>query len=111
MIVLRLLPAAILMMWPLYVQMIVGLCIIKKQEIDGYIILLVFIASSVSLTSSEGLVSSGNTAGRLMIQINEISGTVCSSGFDINEADIACRRADHHLFTGAVSFTTAGNLG
>ena len=65
---------------------------------------------NLRLISSDGLrqttLSTGCTlsAGRLEIVINNQWGTVCSNGFDINAANIACRQLN---YIKAVSFSNA----
>ncbi len=49
------------------------------------------------------------STGRLEIFINRQWGTVCSDGFDIADADVACRQLGFH--DGAVSYNSASNLG
>ena len=49
------------------------------------------------------------SAGRLEILINNQWGTVCSDGFDMADADVACRQLGFE--DGAVSYNSASNLG
>ncbi len=48
------------------------------------------------------------SAGRLEIFINNQWGTVCSDGFDIADADVACRQLGYDE---AASFNNASSLG
>ena len=52
--------------------------------------------------------SSNIFVGRLKVYINGQYGTICSEGFDINEADIICRQ---RFYSPAASYSTASDLG
>lgn len=69
---------------------------------------LFFSANTIRLLSSDGVRTSRLSAGRLETRINKQWGTVCSSGFDIADANVACRQLG---FSGAMAYTSASDFG
>ena len=64
-------------------------------------------AANLRLRSSDGIRTTLLSAGRLEIRIDNQWGTVCSSGFDITDANVACRQLG---YSEAVSYSTALDL-
>ena len=65
-------------------------------------------AANLRLIASDGIRTTLLSAGRLEIKIDSQWGTVCSRGFDITDANVACRQLGH---IEAVSYSTAFDLG
>ena len=62
----------------------------------------------VAIDEIQTLLTFPLNAGRVEIYIGNQLGTVCSDGFDIADAEVACRQLG---FYGAISYNNASNLG
>ena len=87
-------------------RMIISLEILKTNSIHFVVVVVVVDTVPLWLVSNQGATSSRNNAGRLEILLDRNWGTVCSDGFDSNDAAVACRQLgfDGHIFY------TSGNI-
>ena len=85
-------------------RMIISMEILKANT--TYFVVVVIATVQLRLVSNQGATPSNNNAGRLEILLDRNWGTVCSDGFDSNDAAVACRQLgfDGHIFY------TSGNI-
>ena len=76
---------------------------------EGFLLcVLCFAADPIRLVSQTGR-TTDLTAGRVEVFLNNRWGIVCDSYFGITEASVLCRQLGFP--SGAISFSTAGQLG
>ena len=63
--------------------------------------------NNVRLVASDGVRTASLSAGRLEVLIDDQWGTVCSNGFESDDADVACQQLG---YIEALSYSTASSL-